>query len=160
MLEAALCMSCVSFLSDKSDIWKSHKIYCRAFFKFQWNLKFNGIFSLTPKKVSALHEEAKSRKDKSGWIWGIRKWKIIILHYNSSPVWPIPYTFKFIKNAIILIEGAQLAAKVIMNLEERETQRIKGKKDSEGNHAKVWVKLCSQISEDKCLKLLATVILT
>lgn len=52
--------------------------------------------------------------------------------YNSSPVWPIPYTFKFIKNAIILIEGAQLAAEVIMNLGGRETQRIKGKKHSEG----------------------------
>ena len=33
------------------------------------------------------------------------------------PVWPIPHTLKFIKNAVIFIEGAQLAAEVVVNLE-------------------------------------------
>lgn len=32
------------------------------------------------------------------------------------PVGPIPHTLKFIKNAVIFIEGAQLAAEVVMDL--------------------------------------------
>lgn len=32
------------------------------------------------------------------------------------PVWPIPHTLEFIKNAVIFVEGAQLATEVVMNL--------------------------------------------
>lgn len=128
-----ICLMLVFWMTRRADISTSHETYYQVFFKFQWNLKFNDFFFICKKIFSALHEEAKCWKVDGFEESENEKKNTIILRYNSLPVWPIPYTFKFIKNAIILIEGAQLAAEVIMNLGERETKNKK--KEAFGKNA-------------------------
>lgn len=89
-------------------------------------------------------------------------------HKDGLPVWSIPRTFKLVKDAVVFIEGTQLAPKVIVDLFCRKQQLLSMKQHNQlqsqsptpcfisRSHLQIMLHRLVTLQKILCLKKLST----